>query len=207
VGWAGPVTTLDVTNINIAKTEVEAYDIQVDYTAEAGGFGEVHVYALATWEPRYRNRILVTDPLVERVGFAGGPLEWRGNFGLEWQRGPWGLGWSAQYYHSYWVYTALALPLTPAQVASRANGVLNQGSATVPHQIYHDMIASYRFEGTASWAGGLLANAELSVGIQNLFDTSPPILASTSTTAAGYSTYGDPRLRRYSISLRKTFGR
>jgi hypothetical protein len=34
----------------------------------------------------------------------------------------------------------------------------------------------------------------------------PPILASTNPAAAGYSTYGDPRLRRYSISLRKSFG-
>jgi hypothetical protein len=36
-------------------------------------------------------------------------------------------------------------------------------------------------------------------------DTSPPIIASTAATSAGYSTYGDPRLRRYSISIKKNF--
>ncbi len=204
-GWAGPVTALDVTNINIANTEVEAYDFQLDYTVANERFGELHGYAVVTWEPRFRNRILATDPLVERVGFTGGPLEWRGNFGLNWQRGAWGLGWNAQYYDSYLIYGALPSPLTPAQVAARENSVLGQGSATVPDQIYHDLIVTYQFGGSA-WAGGLLANTEFSAGIQNLFDKLPPILASTSATAAGYSTYGDPRLRRYALSFRKSFG-
>ena len=76
----------------------------------------------------------------------------------------------------------------------------------IPRQVYHDLIATYRFDAASPFAGGMLANSEISFGIQNLFDKSPPILASTSPVSSGYSTYGDPRLRRYSISFRKNFG-
>jgi outer membrane receptor protein involved in Fe transport len=40
--------------------------------------------------------------------------------------------------------------------------------------------------------------------VQNLFDRSPPLQAVTAPSG-GYSYYGDPRLRRYSISVRKSF--
>jgi hypothetical protein len=53
--------------------------------------------------------------------------------------------------------------------------------------------------------GGILADSEITVGISNVLDTSPPLVAPTGTIFNGYSPYGDPRLRRYSISLRKSF--
>ncbi len=205
-GWAGPITSFDATLINIARTSVEAYDIQIDYALATERFGEFHWYAVATRQPHYRNQVLPDAPVVDSVGFSGGPLEWRGNLGLNWVRGPLALNWNAQYYDSYRIYTALALPLAPDQIAARANSVLNQGSAMISQQVYHDLIATYRFDTATSFAGGLLANSEISFGIQNLFDKSPPILASTDPTSAGYSTYGDPRLRRYSLSIRKSFG-
>jgi outer membrane receptor protein involved in Fe transport len=73
--------------------------------------------------------------------------------------------------------------------------------------MYHDIIATYTFDRTARFAGGLLANSSISLGIQNLFNKSPPILATTSTLSGFYSPYGDPRLRRYSVTLRKAFGK
>ncbi len=205
-GWAGPVTSFDAGNINIANTSLEAYDIQADYTLATEKSGAFRWYAVATWERHYRAQSLASAPVVERVGFTGGPLEWRGNIGLDWTRGPMSVSWNAQYYHSYLVHTALALPLTPAQATQRATLALNQGSDTIPSQMYHDLIATYTFESSARFAGGLLANSSISFGIQNVFDKYPPVVASTLSYGGGYSPYGDPRLRRYSVSFRKSFG-
>jgi outer membrane receptor protein involved in Fe transport len=200
-GWAGPITSIDLTLINIASTELEAYDIQADYRLETERFGSFHGYAIATWQPHYRNQVLPISPVTDNVGFSGGLLDWRGNVGLDWDKGALTLSWNAQYYNSYFGYSA------DASDFSIANFVQNQGSAKIPSQIYHDLFATWRFDSAAGFAGGILANSEISVGIQNLFDTYPPILASFDPIAAGYSSYGDPRLRRYSISIRKNFGR
>ena len=55
-------------------------------------------------------------------------------------------------------------------------------------------------------AGGLLADSQISFGVQNVFNTSPPIEASSILLAGGYSSYGDPRLRRYALVVTKNFG-
>jgi len=72
-----------------------------------------------------------------------------------------------------------------------AAAVLNQGSARIPSQTYHDLsspIVSKRSEVYRASGG-----AQVSLGIRNVFDKSPPLLATTgSTGTAAYSTYGDP---------------
>ncbi len=198
-GWAGPITSFDATAVNIARSKLEAYDVQLDYMLQTGRFGHFHWYAIATWQPHYTNQLRPDLETVDRIGYTGGPLKLRGNAGLLWDLDAVTFGWNVQHYDSYYIYTATA------GESSRQTAIFNQGSAVVPAQTYHDLHVNYRFDEAARFAGGLLANTELSFGIQNLLDTSPPILASTSSTSAGYSTYGDPRLRRYTISLRKSF--
>ena len=57
------------------------------------------------------------------------------------------------------------------------------------------------FVGQAAFDG-----VELRVGVQNVFDKEPPIIAEPNfQSGASFSTYGDPRLRRYSVQLRKSF--
>lgn len=192
-GWAGPVNYFNAAFINIARSKVQAYDFQADYTMDSERSGGFHFYAIATWEPHYRNQLLPGQAFVDRVGFTGGPLEWRGNAGIDWNKGPLAVSWNAQFYDDYLVYSYTA------STSAAALAVLNQGSSRIARQLYHDVIATYRFD------AGFLADTELSFGIQNLFDTSPPILAVTDPAAAGYSTYGDPRMRRYSVSVRRSF--
>ncbi len=197
--WLGPITSFDTSLINIASTTVEAYDIQADYILRTDRFGEFRSYAVVTWQPHYLNQAIPASPVNDSVGFSGGTLEWRGNLGVTWDRGPLEVSWNAQYFDSYYAFSSTA------SQGSIDSAVLNQGSDTIPSQLYHDVLATYRFDSATSWARGLFADTEISVGIQNLFDKSPPILALTNTTGAGFSTYGDPRLRRYSISIRKSF--
>lgn len=194
----GVITSIDTRAVNIARTRVEAYDFQADYTLRTERLGTFHLYAVATWQPHFQRQTTARSAAVDSVGFSNGQLEWRGNAGLNWESGPWTLGWNAQYYGSYRPWAATDAPATINAV------VLNQGSDTIPSQTYHDVFLRYRFGADARFPHVAFANTEILLGIQNIFDQSPPILASTGTTG-GYSTYGDPRLRRFSISVRKHF--
>src|SRR5690606_33904202 len=84
----GPITSISTAYINIANTSLEAYDVQADYHWSTERYGDFHAYALATWQPHYRNQLLPDTSAIERVGFSGGMLEYRGNMGLTWARGP-----------------------------------------------------------------------------------------------------------------------
>ncbi len=193
----GAISSMDLRLANLSNTFLEAYDTQLDYTWRTDGYGSFRAFALFTWQPHLRRQILPDAQPVDSVGFNGGVLEWRGNGGLTWDRGSWAASWSFQYYDDYLVYQADATP----EFATLSSA--GQGSDTIPRQIYHDLHLRYRF-GEQPQFGGLLRDAEILVGIQNIFDTLPPIIA-TSSPFGGYSVYADPRLRRYSLTLRKNF--
>lgn len=198
-GWAGPIISFDRSLINVAATSVEAWDIQADYTINAEKLGKLRWYAVATWQPHYKNTLRPDVAETDRVGFSGGPLEWRGNLGLDWNLGAWAMRWNAQFYDSYRVYSVTS---TATQIA---DAVLTQGADRIPSQVYHDLSVSYRFTQTSSGLRRIFDNSEISFGLQNLFDKSPPIVAATSAGSLGYSPYGDPRLRRFSVSFSKAF--
>ena len=193
----GEVTFLDFSRINIASSTLEAYDFQVNYDWRSDRFGNFGLYAVATYQPTLSSEVLPGSGEVDRAGFANGPLEWRGNVGLNWDRGPWSAGWNAQYFDDYLVFSSTA------SEARIADDVLSQGSERIESQIYNDIFVRYNF-GSEQDAWSVLNNVDFTFGIQNLFNEEPPILATAGTTG-GYSTYGDPRLRRYSIQLRKSF--
>lgn len=195
---AGVVTQIDATLVNITKTDVDAYDIQLDYELPTRRFGLFHPYVVATRQPHYQNRILPDSDLIDSVGFLSGPLKWRGNLGLSWKEGPWSFDWNAQIYDSYRIYAA------DASEVSIETAVRNQGAETIRSQIYHDATVAYVFD-QGHFSHSVLQGVDVRFGIQNVFDKSPPIIA-TDGSAAGYSTYGDPRLRRFSLGIRKRFG-
>jgi hypothetical protein len=201
----GAITAVDISSLNAATTRLEAYDIAADYTWRTARIGDFNFSAVATWEPHFKRQLLPTAPVTEFAGFAPtqGFVKWRGNGGVTWNRGPWTVGWAAQYYGSYYVYTA------GSSAATIAAAILNQGSAKIPSQTYHDLLVQYRFDDSDSLSGGYLSGAEISLGIQNIFDTEPPIVATTasvnSNSTGGASIYGDARLRRFTLTLRKRF--
>ena len=117
---------------------------------------------------------------------------------------------------TYWnSYKQTGAPGDPAY-AGNPNPVVNttyliaQGADHVAGQMYHDIFVTYAFPtakpGAKSrpFAGRLLENLTLQGGINDLFNTAPPFDAN-STSFGWTSPYGDPRLRRYWVSLRKGF--
>jgi|GEM_PF-3921648 len=76
--------------------------------------------------------------------------------------------------------------------------ILSQDSERVPGQVYHDLFVRYRLPAR----NRALADLELALGAKNLFDKALPVDMSTSRY---YSTFGDPRMRRIYVNLKKTF--
>lgn len=192
------IIAMDGTDVNIARAEVEAFDLALDYQLETSRLGTFDLFAYATRNTHFRTQTLATDPVVENVGVGGtytNPLKFKANAGLNWQYGGWSAGWTASYYSSYLV----ADPSLPTS----ADLFLIQGSDEVPSQIYHDVVASYRFEGVDR----LFSHADdltVRLGVKNVFNKKPPLDAGF-YSAGFYSPYGDPRLAQYWLSLTTSF--
>lgn len=191
-GWAGVVTAIDGSLVNVASSRLEATDIQVDYEREIGDFGQFRFYVVGTIQSKMERQITSASPMVDRVGFSDGPGELRFNFGVDWRRGPLTLSFNTQYYDEYKVFGSTD------DASLQEFYSLIQGSSTIPSQTYTDIAGRYVFD------DGWMEGTQISVGIRNLFNEKPPIIA-TGELSGGYSTFGDPRLRTYSISIRKAF--
>lgn len=191
---AGRVTSLDTTATNIGRTVVEAVDAQLDWLLPMDRYGDIRLYGALTWQPTFAERESPRAPTIERTDHVDGPLEWRGNAGVEWARGDTSIDLNAQYYGSYRVtYSA-----TSAE--SNAQAIRFQGSERIPEQIYVDFSLRQRF--SVALGAGPPRALEARLSIQNLFDRSPPTDVSS---LLGFSEYGDPRRRRFMLSLSAQF--
>jgi len=187
----GPVTIVDQTSMNIARAEVEAYDVALDYRHE-NSLGAFDLYGVATWQPHYRTQLLPSVAIVENAGVTSTfPLKFKGNAGLTWKRGRWSAGWSTRYFDSYVVSTNAAVQLS-------------QGGLRVSSQIYHDAYVSYRLPRPDGRWGAVLGRMEITVGGKNVLNAEPPFDAGISASRY-YSPYGDPRLSSYYLSVKSAY--
>jgi outer membrane receptor protein involved in Fe transport len=135
------------------------------------------------------------SPWVSRLGYFDGPLHWRGNLGVEWTKGPLMVGFNAQYYDRY-----RPIYLSTAFAPANDTIIANQGSDRIPAQTYVDLTVRRRF--TLRGAPPL-KSFDLDFGIENIFDSRPPLVAQVGLP--GYSYYGDPRRRRFELVLSAGF--
>ncbi|MEJ1962749.1 MAG: TonB-dependent receptor [Gammaproteobacteria bacterium] len=196
-GLPGPITYLDMSLTNIDRTTVQAYDFQLDYAVRTDSVGSFDFYTLATMQKDYSRRLTVISPDLNSVGFRDGPLKWRGNAGIDWSRGALSLGWNMQFFDSYLVYKIVD------GGDSIDHAVHAQGARKIPTQTYHDLSFRYRLGQGVLSGVGLFSGTVISGGVQNVLNTSPPL--DVNFIDVGYSSYGDPRLRRYSLQLTKSF--
>lgn len=192
----GEFISINTAQINLFRSRVSSYDFQADYDFKVGGLGDIHLYGAATYQPELKRQLSATQSFVNRAGFADGNVKWRGNGGVTLRTGPFVFQYNAQYYDSYIVYNSNDSQFLIDRV------VKLQGSKRIPSQFYQDVFVSYNVPAES----GLLNGLTLSLGVQNVFDRSPPIVATTFYSVGGYSGYGDPRMRRFSLTLRKAFG-
>ena len=191
----GPIMFIDLRARNTGRTVVRSVDIQIDWRISDMLDGQLSPYLRATWQPSIRTRTQAGQPSVNRIGYADGPLAWRGNAGVEWQRGSTSIDLNAQYFHHYRITRVVG-----ATAETNADAILSQGRLHVPAQVYVDLSAAHLFE---IESGGPGSSIEVRMGIQNLFDHSPPIVAYPSSV--NYSSYGDPRRRRAELAVTAKF--
>ena len=197
----GPVIGIDRSLVNFANTKSESLDIQIDQTFETDDYGDFRFFAIATHLITVEQQLNETSDPIDRVGFDNGPLSWRANYGLTWDdpSGAWTVGWNAQYYDSYRVYTSGSDDLIID------TSILQHGKESISAETYHDLFVAHRFDGSEQKFGGALENLELRVGIQNVFDKKPETRPGFSPTDGRFSVYGDNRLRRFTVAIRKGF--
>ena len=189
---AGRVVALDTSAINAGRTIVETVDARLDWRLPPTSFGDVRLYGAATWQPTFKRRVAGDEAAINRTGYMDGPLEWRGNTGVEWAKGPTVVDVNAQFYDSSRVSHA------DFGASANAQEIRYQGSDHVPAQVYVDVSVRRKFT-----AVGGSTDMEARLSIQNLLDHSPPIVAPSSSL--GFSEYGDPRRRRITLTIAAEF--
>ncbi|QXQ06822.1 TonB-dependent receptor [Sphingosinicellaceae bacterium] len=186
----GIVTRIDLTSANIARSRIDAVDLTLDMPFQTRRYGSFRVYLSATWQPTYWQQAEAGQPLRQRIGYSDGPLAWRGNGGVDWSSGRLRLGLNGQFYSHYRVITS-----DDAQPDEQL--LIYQGRSHIPAQFYLDLSGAYTF---VDGAGGLVPRGtQLRVGILNILDHRPPTVAEPYTQ--GYSYYGDPRRRRFELTI------
>lgn len=209
--WAGPITAIDASMVNIAQTESEAFDFQLDYRWESKTLGTFDFFAIGTRTVHFKTRLFPSNPLIERVGTSNNastdfvatqgnyPLKIRGNVGVNWTRGRWTAGWITRYIDSY-------------RIAGELDGgaITNQGNGGwIDSQTFHDVYCGYKFgpgldSSAAGWrrtAAKLFQKTEIQVGVKNVLNEWPVWDASGNN----YNGYTDPRLANYYITLKRSF--
>ncbi len=176
---------------NVGRTVAETLDAQLDWSLPHPVLGgETQLYGSGTWQPTLRTRRRADTPWLSRIGFRDGPLEWRGNVGAQWSRGSLLLDLNVQ-------YQGRSSPLySPLSTVVVQNAFYNQARTYIPSRTYLDLTARRRFDFASSYA---LKSLDVRFAVQNLLDTTPPIVADANHM--GYDYRGDPRRRRFELSL------
>jgi len=198
-GWAGPITQLDATLFNVAGAEVEAFDLQLDYSLETD-VGTFSLATVATRQNHYTTTAIPGQPPLENVGVSyANPQRLTGNVELRWQHQAWTVGWLARYYDDY--FTA-----NPAAASSAAALALQGNGGRVPSQTYHDLYVSWVPDLSGRSVPGFLFGTEFQIGIRNVFDKLPPFDASVyNTFRTFHSPLGDPLGTSYQVAVTKRF--
>ena len=206
----GVVTSIDTSALNVGRAEIDAVDLSLEDTFETA-LGHLRTYARATWEPTFRRREDPTAAEFQLAGFVDGPLRWRANVGVDWKRDLWSASLNLQIYDGYRL--TYGEPGRLQGIDGAAN-VLAQGSASVGPQAYLDLIITRTLR---LGAGERLRLWEIRAGLRNLLDSAPPALTPNLGTLSlttpspgnypgvGYSTYGDPRGRRFQVTVMGRF--
>ena len=188
----GPIVSVDARSMNLNRSMTESFDASVSYSRQTAGRGMWNLWAQATSWQHYQVQVTFNAPLVEYIGTPG-YVKFKAAAGLSWDYRQWTAGWSARFVESS---------------LQRAAYVAQQGAARIPSQHYHDVFVARRFPqaaaGDAVWWRRALSRSELQVGVQNVFNKTPPFDAYYSPNYL-ISRYGDARLATYTLTVRKHF--
>jgi len=197
----GRVTLINTSLLNLYQYVTKGWDVQVDYVRQTrwGNFG---VSSLATLVDSEQRQLALDIPMVEYAGWVneGGPIEFRGNMLLSWEKGPWYATWDMRYFSDYPIYGAPGSPYYRgnANATPYTFWLQAQGRDKISSQLYHDLMVQRQFGGA-----GILSNSTVQLGIKNVFDKVPPYDAYHDNGL--YTGFADMRMRSLYVSMHKRF--
>lgn len=184
----GKIIFADITTANISFARSEAIDFAASYDTNLGN-GRLSLQGSATWMRDLTFQTTPSSKLVQSAGvvsnsFLGmtavaGGVRWKGTGSIVYSTDRWTLGLRGRYFGPTFFNVDHSVERL-------------QGSAQMPGQAYFDLFGSYKV-----WK-----KTELRVGVNNVFDKSPPI---NSTMNLFYSQYGDPRRANFYLSINQKF--
>ena len=192
-GFAGPVTAINMTALNVSFQHTEGLDYNLRYRRETAAWGTFSGGLNATQTLNWRQRLRPISPLINFVGvqssfYARAPLEWRGRGFVTWEIGNHSVSVTSVYSHKYQSDTTAPTALLP-----NATGV---DGDHIPSSLTWDLQYTYHLPLQASADKGawknLLAGTEWTIGARNVFDRDPPFRADQ---FGFYSRFADPRQR------------
>lgn len=187
---AGKIIAIDHSAINGGRRDIQTLDARLDWTFPLPK-GALRFYGDTTYNLRNVQKSLYRDD-VRTDGYLDGPLKWRANGGVEWALDSLTIGANIQYYGPYRIETS-------AEAVADEVTVLIQGANRISDQAYLDLRIRKRLQLRAG-------DVSIDLGVNNVLDTSPPRLSSwVFFTSMGYSPYGDPRRRRFELTVSAAF--
>jgi iron complex outermembrane receptor protein len=181
-GLPGPIIDIDQTNINLGRTDLSGWDVDLKFSTGATPYGRFTLSGNGTYLSKYETQnpdLSFTNALDTANNSTGGVIvRWRHFAALTWQAGAWTTTFTEQYQKSYTdLPGTFEDPTDPAFKPRR--------------------VSAYDIYGLQTAYSGV-KGLTITVGIRNLFDTPPPYTNAGGQTSfqAGYDpTYADPRGR------------
>ncbi len=182
--WAGPVTAADLRPINVGYNQISGYDLGLKLDRRTN-YGDVLVSVTGT---KYTKNVSIPTPggvPSPTISTDSLPVQISGNaFFL---RGAWGAG---------------ALVTYRASNRATTDRLATGSAIRWDAQFNYDFAKAGWVKGSSSaWLRRALADTKLSLTVYNVFDTRPPL----DDLYMPDNTVLDARLRRYALSLRRTF--
>lgn len=209
---SGTITLVDASSLNLYHRVTEGWDFSMNYT-RGTAMGTFSLSTIGSIITKLKSQYSPSLPEYDAAGFSpveGGAAKYKGNATLTWDWHNWTAGWTTRYFSDYKQYGAKGGPFSLQNAGGGEFGtyILEQGSDTIPSQMYHDVFVGYTFgqspiggEKRRAFRSKLLDGLTVQLGIGNVFKKVPPL-----DVYYNYlSLYGDIRLRSYRLSLKKAF--
>lgn len=166
---------------NLGQISTDGWDLDMNWVLAGSGGSKLVLGWQNTFVGSYRatgaaGQVQPQGPGIEVVDSA--IPEWTSTLRVDWSRGDWSLGWSVRH------LSELREDCGDAVAFAVCGDPLNSRN-TLDATTYHDLRAGYR------WATSV-GDLGLTLGINNVFDTDPPICLSCSLNGYDASTYDIP---------------
>ena len=207
-GVVGPVLDINEEFVNLAGRDLEGAEFGVEYRLpRRARFGDLTFRG----EASYRHKFMLQESLGAAPGddnWEDGRAKWRFNASLRWRQGELTLNWFTNYYGSF-VDTSAGTTLAVYEYLGRPGYIDNTTTTNagttrylleVKPSIAHNVSGGYRFDRRHRFAS--LRNSSVRLGVNNVFNTAPPIADATFGYQGG--TY-NPRGRQYWLELAKAW--